>query len=51
MLALSRDYGFALRRSRPYRARTKGKVERGIRYVREFLVPLLLSRNAARHSH
>lgn len=42
MLALSRDYGFALRLCRPYRARTKGKVERGIRYVREsFFVPLV----------
>lgn len=42
MLALSRDYGFQLRLCRPYRARTKGKVERGIRYVREsFFVPLL----------
>lgn len=42
MLALSRDYGFALRLCRPYRARTKGKVERGIRYVREsFFAPLL----------
>lgn len=41
MLALSRDWGFALRLCRPYRARTKGKVERGIRYVREsFFVPL-----------
>lgn len=42
MLALSRDYGFALRLCRPYRARTKGKVERGIRYVREsFFTPLV----------
>lgn len=42
MLALSRDYGFALRLCRPYRARTKGKVERGIRYVREsFFAPLV----------
>jgi transposase len=51
MLTLSRDYGFALRLCRPYRARTKGKVERGIRYVREsFFVPLLLSfGNAASH--
>ncbi|AVP96793.1 IS21 family transposase [Ahniella affigens] len=41
MLSLSKDYGFALRLCRPYRARTKGKVERGIRYVREsFFVPL-----------
>jgi transposase len=49
MLALSRDYGFALRLCRPYRARTKGKVERGIRYVREsFFVPLVGRVSAAR---
>jgi len=41
MLVLSRDWGFALRLCRPYRARTKGKVERGTRYVREsFFAPL-----------
>lgn len=41
MLALAQDWGFTLRLCRPYRARTKGKVERGIRYVREsFFVPL-----------
>jgi transposase len=41
MLSLSHDWGFALKLCRPYRARTKGKVERGIRYVREsFFVPL-----------
>ncbi|MBD8524368.1 IS21 family transposase [Pseudomarimonas arenosa] len=41
MLTLSREYGFTLRLCKPYRARTKGKVERGIRYVREsFFEPL-----------
>lgn len=41
MLSLSHDWGFALKLCRPYRARTKGKVERGIRYVREsFFGPL-----------
>jgi hypothetical protein len=34
-------YGFRLRLCRPYRAKTKGKVERFIRYVRDsFYVPL-----------
>jgi len=28
-------YGFELRRCRPYRARTKGKIERSIRYVKD----------------
>lgn len=42
MKALAHEYGFTLRLCRPYRARTKGKVERGIRYVREsFFTPLL----------
>lgn len=42
MQAFSRDYRFALRLCRPYRARTKGKVERVIRYIREsFFGPLL----------
>ena len=48
MNALSRDYGFRLRLCRPYRARTKGKVERVIRYVREsFFVPLLAELKSA----
>jgi len=42
MLALSREYGFGLRLCQPYRPRTKGKVERDIRFIRySFFVPLL----------
>jgi len=41
MLECARDYGFSLRVCRPYRARTKGKVERFNGYMkRSFLVPL-----------
>lgn len=41
MLECARDYGFSLRVCRPYRARTKGKVERFNGYLkRSFLVPL-----------
>jgi transposase len=41
MLELARDYGFQLRVCRPYRARTKGKVERFNGYLKGgFLVPL-----------
>ena len=41
MLELARDYGFQLRVCRPYRARTKGKVERFNGYLKgSFLVPL-----------
>ena len=41
LLALSEDYGFGLRVCRPYRARTKGKVERFNGYLKgSFLVPL-----------
>lgn len=48
MSTLARDYNFRLRLCRPYRARTKGKVERVIRYVREsFFVPLLAELKAA----
>ena len=40
-LALSEDYGFGLRLCRPYRAKTKGKVERFNGYLKgSFLVPL-----------
>lgn len=40
-LQLSRDLGFSIRLCRPYRARTKGKVERFNRYLRNgFCVPL-----------
>lgn len=41
LLQLARDCGFAIRLCRPYRARTKGKVERFNRYLRSsFWVPL-----------
>jgi len=39
---LAKDFGFVPRLCRPYRARTKGKVERFIRYLRySFYVPLV----------
>ena len=34
-LRFSRHWGFRVRACRPYRARTKGKVERPVRYIRE----------------
>ena len=41
MLQFARDWGFQLRVCRPYRARTKGKVERFNGYLKgSFLVPL-----------
>jgi transposase len=41
ILALSEEYGFALRACRPYRAKTKGKVERFNGYLKgSFVVPL-----------
>jgi len=41
MLEFARDWGFQLRVCRPYRARTKGKVERFNGYLKgSFLVPL-----------
>lgn len=41
MLEFARDFGFRLRVCRPYRARTKGKVERFNGYLKgSFLVPL-----------
>jgi transposase len=41
MLEFAKDYGFRLRVCRPYRARTKGKVERFNGYLKgSFLVPL-----------
>ncbi len=44
LLALAEEYGFGLRLCRPYRARTKGKVERFNGYLkRSFLVPLAAS--------
>jgi len=42
LLELSRDLGFTVRLCRPYRAKTKGKVERFNRYLREsFYNPLV----------
>lgn len=42
LLTLSRDQGFSVRLCRPYRAKTKGKVERFNRYLREcFYNPLV----------
>jgi transposase len=35
LLALAQHYGFMPRACRPYRAKTKGKVERPFRYIRE----------------
>lgn len=41
LLALAKKYGFTPRVCRPYRAKTKGKVERFNRYLKEsFVVPL-----------
>jgi transposase len=41
LLALAEEYGFRLRLCRPYRAKTKGKVERFNGYLKgSFLVPL-----------
>ncbi len=41
LLALANDYGFRPRVCRPYRAKTKGKVERFNRYLKSsFVVPL-----------
>ena len=41
LLAMAERYGFAARLCRPYRAKTKGKVERFNRYLKgSFLVPL-----------
>src|SRR6202042_1711025 len=41
MLDFARHYGFRIKVCRPFRAKTKGKVERFIRYLREsFLSPL-----------
>jgi transposase len=35
LIALAQHYGFAPRACRPYRAKTKGKVERPFRYIRQ----------------
>src|SRR6185369_492021 len=46
--ALAADYGFSIRLCRPYRAKTKGKVERFNGYLKgSFLVPLAASLKAA----
>ena len=48
LLALAEQCGFALRLCRPYRARTKGKVERFNQYLKaSFVVPLAASLRAA----
>lgn len=48
LLALAEQCGFKLRLCRPYRARTKGKVERFNRYMKgSFVVPLAASLRAA----
>src|SRR5690606_2309829 len=44
LLSMARDYGFVPRVCRPYRAKTKGKVERFNSYLKgSFLVPLAAS--------
>lgn len=44
LLAMARDYGFRLRVCRPYRAKTKGKVERFNGYLKgSFITPLAAS--------
>jgi len=41
LLSIAQDYGFTPRACRPYRAKTKGKVERFNRYLKSsFVVPL-----------
>ncbi|QBY46529.1 hypothetical protein QE197_23235 (plasmid) [Arsenophonus nasoniae] len=41
MLQMSKDYGFKLKACKPYRAKTKGKVERFNHYLKNsFIVPL-----------
>jgi transposase len=48
LLDLADEYGFTLRLCRPYRARTKGKVERFNGYLKgSFLVPLAATLRAA----
>ncbi|EGY28036.1 Transposase [Candidatus Regiella insecticola 5.15] len=44
LLILARDYGFSLRACRPYRPKTKGKVERFNGYLKHsFITPLAAS--------
>ena len=48
LLALADEYGFGLRVCRPYRAKTKGKVERFNGYLKgSFLVPLAATLKSA----
>lgn len=48
LLELAEECGFTLRRCRPYRAQTKGKVERFNGYLKgSFLVPLAASLQAS----
>ena len=48
LLALAEDYGFQPKLCRPYRAKTKGKVERFNRYLKEsFVTPLAASLKTA----
>lgn len=48
LLNLSRDYSFQLRVCRPYRAKTKGKVERFNGYLKQsFITPLAATLNQA----
>jgi hypothetical protein len=48
LLATAQDYGFIARACRPYRARTKGKVERFNGYLKgSFITPLAATLNQA----
>lgn len=48
LLAMAHDYGFVARACRPYRARTKGKVERFNSYLKSsFITPLAATLNQA----
>src|SRR5689334_25122017 len=48
LLALSEEFGFRMRVCQPYRARTKGKVERFNGYLKgSFLVPLAATLRSA----
>lgn len=44
MLLFSKQYGFNLTVCRPYRAKTKGKVERFNRYLKENFIPQLMAK-------
>ncbi len=46
-LEFARHYGFTPRSCRPYRAQTKGKVERPVRYLRENFLPRLTEEDIA----